>query len=131
MEDEVGCKSKDEAGQDAPGRHVFVSELARDGEKLDDDIQDRPCRESEERGEDRLVLERLTDDGADERRAACDKAERAEKTPAREMRRTPERPHDAKALGRVRQSESDDEHEAQTQLPSLGEPPDRQTPRTV
>src|SRR5882762_6605648 len=131
MKDEVGCKSEDEAAQDAPGRHVFVSELARDGEKLDDDIQDRSRRQREERGKDRLVLKGLTDDGSDERRTARDQPERAEKTPTREMRLTREGSDDAEALGRVVQRESDDEHEGQTQLPSGGGLADRQTFREV
>src|SRR2546428_14155328 len=108
-EDEVGCKSEDEPGQDAPGRHVFVSELARDGEKLDDHVQDLPRRERTEGREDRLVLERLTDDGPEERRTARDDAERAEKAPTGEVRFTRERSHDAESLRRVVQREPNDE----------------------
>src|SRR5882672_334253 len=131
MKDEVGCKSEHEAAQDAPGRHVFVSELACDGEKLDDYIQDRSRREREERGKDRLVLKGLPDDGADECWTARDQSERAENTPARESRLTREGSDDAEALGRVVQRESDDEHEGQTQLPSSGGLADRQAFREV
>src|SRR5690242_2224569 len=81
-EDEIGRKPERESDQDPPGRELFVPELAGDGEKLDDDIEDRTGGKGEERGEDRLVLERLADERAYEGRTTGDEPERAEETPA-------------------------------------------------
>src|SRR5437762_843017 len=130
-EDEVGCKTEDEPGQDAPGGHVFVSQLACDSEELDDDIQDGTRREREECRKDCLVLKGLTDDRSDEGRTARDQPERAEKTPAREVRFTGERSHDAEALGRVVEREPNDQHECQAELSPGGRLADRQALREV
>src|SRR5439155_9245045 len=80
-----------------------------------------------ERGKDSLILEGLTDHGAEEGRTSRDEAERAEKPPTREVRFTRERSDYAEALGGVVKCEPDDQHQGKTQLPPGRGLADRQT----
>src|ERR1019366_734895 len=80
-EDHVGGEAGDQSEQDAPGHQLLVAELAGDAEQLDDDVQDRTGSQGEEPEEERVVPERLPDEGAEEGWPAADEAHDGEEPP--------------------------------------------------
>src|SRR5262245_56857167 len=79
--DRVGQEPEQQPGHDAPGGDLLGRHPPADGEQFDDDVQDGARGQGEERDADGLVGEPLSDQGAQQRRAAADQPEQAQVPP--------------------------------------------------
>src|SRR5207247_11241469 len=90
----------------AAGDAHRVPLLAGYAEELLHNVEERACRDREERDTDRLARPGLSEHGAEEGRRAADQPEYREEGPSRACPLAADRAADAEALGRVVEREA-------------------------